>query len=254
MYSPDGKQIAAGGKDCTVWLWNIESGTCHTTLKGHEGVVRDAAYSPQGNQLASVSDDTTVRLWDVESGEQLFILVGHSHPVLCVAYSQKDDLLASGSVDKTVRIWNSVSGQCRTVVQNFQDAIKAVAWKSMSNGNYLVTGCHDGSVLKWQVIEETDQCRAQLQWSATNGTLTVAGASIQDVDGLTQLNKELLKQRGAVGEPGHLFHKKNKKVITMASVITRLRQPSDEVVQDSSSSAVPTSEQTDQRVEETDDL
>jgi hypothetical protein len=94
------------------------------------------------------------------------------------------------------------------------------------DANYLVTGCQDGSVLKWQVIEEEGQCHVKLCWTATNGSLTVTGASIQGVRGLTLLSKQLLKQRGAEGEAENLFREVGKKVITMAAVVSQLKQPS----------------------------
>jgi len=249
-YSPDGRQIAACG-DSTIRLCGVEKGELHQT-QSHENWVRSVAYSPQGHQLASVGDKT-VRLWDVEEGECRFILIGHSDNVWRVAYSQKGDLLASGSLDKTVRLWDTVSGQCRTVIYNFQDVVRAVDWNTTSDGMYLVTGCDDGSVLKWQVADEDGQCRVRLQWSATNGALTMTGASIQDVRGLTQTNKQLLKQRGAIGEPKPVFHEASKKVMTMASVVSKLKQPSDRVVQDPSSNVGIPSEQTNPQVEETDD-
>ncbi|KAF9347274.1 hypothetical protein BGX34_003278, partial [Mortierella sp. NVP85] len=67
----------------------------------------------------------------------------------------------------------------------------------------------------------------------TKGSLTVTGALIQDVRGLSPPNKQLLKQRGTEGEPANLFRETNKKLITMASVVSRMRQPSDGVVPNS---------------------
>jgi len=249
-YSPDGRQIVTGSLDRTIRLWGVENGELHRTLQGHEAAVRNVAYSPRGNQLASASDDMTARLWDVEEGECRFILIGHSDWVWRVAYSQNGNLLASGSLDKTVRLWGTVSGQCRAVIQNFQDVIRAVDWNTTSDGLYLVTGCDDGSVLKWQVVEDEELCSVRLQWSATNGTLTMTGASIQDVQGLTQINKQLLKQRGAVGEPEDIFREASKKVMTMASVVSKLKQPSDKAVQDPPPNEGTSSEQPSLQTEE----
>jgi WD40 repeat protein len=88
------------------------------------------------------------------------------------------------------------------VVRNFQGPVFGIAWSSTLGGDYLITGCGDGSVHRWQVIEEEDnQHRVLLRWIATNGVLTVKGTSVQDVRGLSHLNNHLLKQRGATGEP-----------------------------------------------------
>jgi hypothetical protein len=69
------------------------------------------------------------------------------------------------------------------------------------DANFLVTGCGDGSVLKWRITSTESKCDVMHCWSATGGSLSVVGASIQDVRGLTSFNKQLLQQNGVVGEP-----------------------------------------------------
>ncbi|KAK3810142.1 MAG: WD40-repeat-containing domain protein [Benniella sp.] len=233
VFSPDGEQIATCSMDSTIRLWVAENGACHQVLEGHGDCVARVVYSPQGNHLASASDDMTVRLWDVESGECRFILIGHSSDLWCVAYSMKGDLLASGGEDKTVRLWSTESGQCLAVLRNFQDTVRSVAWSTASDATYLVTGCMDGSVLKWEAAKVGEEYRTNLCWGATNGMLTVTDASIEDVRGLSQPNRQLLKQRGAIGEPERLLHEAGKKVATMASVVSTLRRLPGSKVQES---------------------
>ncbi|KAF9345700.1 hypothetical protein BGX34_004539, partial [Mortierella sp. NVP85] len=83
--------------------------------------------------------------------------------------------------------------------------------------------CGDGSVRRWDVIKEGDQYRVHMRWRSTNGQLAVEGACVQDVRGLNELNRRLLKQRGAMGEPSVPLREAGKKVMTMASVISKLK-------------------------------
>ena len=53
----------------TVWLWDVESGECLCTMKGHEGQVWSDLFSPDGAQALTASDNCTARPWDAESGE-----------------------------------------------------------------------------------------------------------------------------------------------------------------------------------------
>jgi len=227
-YSPNGTTIASGSEDSTARIWDAESGECIQVLKGHSNWVRDVAYSPQGNQLATAGYDNTIRLWDVETGECRVMLVNHDERVSCVAYSRHGNLLASGSWDETVRIWDVATGECRAVIENLQGTVFDVAWSTTSDKDYLFIGCQDGSVLKWEITNEGEQSSVCLRWSATNGMLNTMGASIQDVRGLTLLNKQLLEQRGAIGEPIHRTMKEpGKKVLSMVSVVSKLKQPAE---------------------------
>ena len=88
------------------------------------------------------------------------------------------------------------------MIQNFHGSVFGTEWLPSTDANHLVTGCQDGSITKWQVIEEEEgQHVVSPCWVATNGSLSVTGASIQDVRGLSPSNLELLRQQGAVKEP-----------------------------------------------------
>jgi hypothetical protein len=66
---------------------------------------------------------------------------------------------------------------------------------------YLVAGCKDGSVGKWQVRRRStdkESCQVRLCWRTTRGELYMEGAIVQDVQGLSKENARLLEQRGAV--------------------------------------------------------
>ncbi|KAK3821567.1 MAG: WD40-repeat-containing domain protein [Benniella sp.] len=204
VFSPSGNQIATGSGDGTARLWDVGTQTCHHILRGHTSWVQCVAYSPQGDQLASASYDSTVRLWNVEAGECQLTLTGHWGNVLCVTYSVEGDKLASGSQDKTIRLWDVASGECLALTSNFHIGIYSIAWSATSDANYLIAGCGDGSVTKWQIIEDGDECYVFLCWCTTKGMLTLMGANIEGVQGLSPLNEQLLKQRQAVGEPEHL--------------------------------------------------
>ncbi|KAK3823311.1 MAG: hypothetical protein J3Q66DRAFT_437695 [Benniella sp.] len=237
-FSLKGTQIASGSEDSTVRLWNVENGTCQHILKGHGSRVNSVVYSPSGKQVASASHDNTVRLWDVDTGTYHYTFTGHTDSVFvvhfsprgdmvvsggkdktvrlwnverktcqvmadhtdivtCIAFSPKGDLIASGSGDCNVMLWDFASGQRQVVAQDFQGWVNDISWSSISDTSYLIVGCHDGSMRMWQ-IDEKDLTRVCLRWRTTKAELTVKDAVTQNMVGLTTLNAQLLKQRGAV--------------------------------------------------------
>jgi hypothetical protein len=126
-FSPDGKTLASGSYDCTIRLWDMQSGSSIGELTGHSYSVLSVAFSPDGKTLASGSYDCAIRLWDVQSGSSLRELSGHLHIVTSVAFSPDGKTLASGSYDCTIRLWGG------DVSMAIQDAYKV--WQTKESMN-----------------------------------------------------------------------------------------------------------------------
>ena len=57
--------MASAGADAkTVRVWDVATGECVRTLKGHTSIVWDVR-DLGGGRMASGSNDGTVRVWDV---------------------------------------------------------------------------------------------------------------------------------------------------------------------------------------------
>ncbi|BBE08477.1 NB-ARC domain protein [Mycoavidus cysteinexigens] len=197
VYSPSGTQVASGSYDCTVRLWEAQSGILVHTLRGHTLGVISVVYSPSGMQFASGSADNTVRLWEVQSGTLVHTLKGHTDFVSSVVYSPRGSELASGSSDKTIRVWEVYSGACLKVIQEFTGEVNSVAWKWRHNEAYLLSGSADNSLRAWELKKDGGEYKAMLCWSTWHGVLMVRDTLLEGVVGLSEMNKKLLKQRGA---------------------------------------------------------
>jgi len=227
VYSPQGDQIATASYDKTARLWNVKTGECRHILTGHESELKTVAYSPDGGQVVSGSRDGSLRLWDTESGTCLQTLDGHNKPVNSTVFSPQGGLVVSACDDKSVRIWDAASGQCRAVIQDFQGYVQQAAWVETLAGSCIVTGSMDGLVGAWQVDVDGDQCHVRLRWRTVRGELDVKDTIMHDVQGLSQLNNQLLKQRGAVGDPANRLLEASKKVATMTSVVSNIKAVSE---------------------------
>ncbi|KAG0220779.1 hypothetical protein BGX31_010538 [Mortierella sp. GBA43] len=221
VFSPDGN-ILAVVRDDTTLIWDIAtSALLHTLDCGSE--VSDVIFSPQGHQLATASYGQ-VRIWDVQTWNCQMILIGHTEGDVFIAYPLDGKSLVSGG-GGTVRLWDVASGQCRAVVSGIPDTIKGITQRHSSKDIYVITGSVEGSIAGWKIVEEENEYRSVRKWFMTSGALVVSKSSIQGVLGLSQLSKQLLKQRGAEGEPDSQLLRASSKVIAMASVVSRLHRP-----------------------------
>ena len=65
-FSSNNQQLATGGWDGSVKLWDLRQGVEISTFENHIDVVRTVAFSPDGRQLVSAGYDQRVCLWEIQ--------------------------------------------------------------------------------------------------------------------------------------------------------------------------------------------
>jgi WD40 repeat protein len=124
--------LASCSADRTIRIWDVESGRCVHTLRGHADTVTDLlpiSYASDERRrddvlLASSSWDGSVRIWSVESGECLASLSGHAGFVWKLARVPKvfaTHSMEQGEADSAENIYlASVSEDSWTAMQIWQ--------------------------------------------------------------------------------------------------------------------------------------
>jgi len=153
VYSPTGHQIASGGGDNTVRLWDVGTGSSIHILKGHNWGVTSVAYSPSGDQVASSSGDMTVRIWDVRTGDCRHIWIGHTTKVSRVIYSPKGNQIASYGGDSTVRLWSFAIESF--LLRGHSGPITSIIYSP--HGDQIASTSYDHTLRLWDVL--TRECR-----------------------------------------------------------------------------------------------
>jgi WD40 repeat protein len=143
-FSPDGKILAAVGKDCLI-AWDTQNGKLRYQVKAKlafrlafsrsgkylacggygkirlleaatgknirvlqpfSGYVHDLTFSPDDKRLASVQE-YVVRLWDLASGKRLLAFPGNESPVESLAFSRDGASLAAGDSETgMLTVWD----------------------------------------------------------------------------------------------------------------------------------------------------
>ncbi|GAA5859910.1 hypothetical protein JCM1840_001792 [Sporobolomyces johnsonii] len=150
-----GAVVVSGGCDREVRVWEVETGKCLHTLRGHTSTVRCMRVLDGRPIAVSGSRDATLRVWNIETGEMVHLLSGHEHSVRCIEVA--GNKVVSGSYDATCRLWDVDTGQCLHVFRGHIHQIYAVAF----DGIRVVTGSLDSTVRIWSA--ETGEFLALLQ-------------------------------------------------------------------------------------------
>jgi WD40 repeat protein len=169
--SADGRVLAGGKENGTIYLWDAATGREIRRWKGHRNAVRALAFSPHGKTLASgggcyeradsrektkVENDTAIQLWEVSTGKERVRCQGHAKPVRLVRFSPDGKALASESEDNLI-VWDAATGAQKHRVAARGDAFynhfgSAFTFGFSPDGKTLVWGHSEGGTIHhWDI-------------------------------------------------------------------------------------------------------
>jgi hypothetical protein len=107
--SADGTQLAAGGCDRAVRVWDITAGAGQAkltqTIENHADWVLGVAFSPDGKLLLSSSRDKTAKVWDIAAKESMLTFPDHQNAVFAVQAAPDGKHGVSVGADNQIRSW-----------------------------------------------------------------------------------------------------------------------------------------------------
>eukprot|EP01084_Bolivina_argentea_P111553 199009_1 len=131
-WSIDGTQLASGGNDNMLYIWNAQGGSPVIEFTDHKAAVKAVDWSPHERGLLASGGGTAdrhIRFWNsihvenkhaVDTGSQHHIVVwrypsmtrvatltGHTYRVLYLAMSPDGQTIVTGTGDETLRFWET---------------------------------------------------------------------------------------------------------------------------------------------------
>src|SRR5262249_29421220 len=113
--SPDGKWLAAAGAASgnaapNAFVWNLEAGRVHISIRAHADSVYQIAFSPDSSSFATCGSDRVAKLFRL-TGAEAKTFMGHADKVTCLAFNKDGKVLATGSEDHSLRLWDVESAK-----------------------------------------------------------------------------------------------------------------------------------------------
>ena len=130
-WSPDGKQIATGGREQEIRLFSVDSGELLQTVRLHVESINDMDWSKEG-RIVSVGDSRAY-VWQpsTTAGHRSVLTEGQATGAAwnIIGWSPNGEWLAGACLDGKVRIWNSRTDALESTHQTHASPLSAVAWR-----------------------------------------------------------------------------------------------------------------------------
>lgn len=184
--SPDGKHILSGSDDCTIRIWDAQTGIpVLEPLRMHTRGVLTVAFSPDGTRFASGAKDLVVLLWDTVTGRVIARpFKGHTNSTLSLGFSPDGKRMVAGCIDETIRIWNTEK-EVDNVTALMGHTGRVACAMFTSDGERIVSGSQDNTVRVWDInsgrlihgpLRVGAPCSARFVGSSPNGKTMVSAA------------------------------------------------------------------------------
>lgn len=145
--SPNGQELAAGGQDRRLRIWNVTTGSLLHTLEGQPDSIAACVWLSK-DVVVTAGAEGHVRAWEVNARRCVRQHRGHQAHVSQILRGAGEQWYLSASWDQTIKVWN----QYHREKFAFPSGTQAVTGITLSPDLRLIAAAYwDGSLRIWNV-------------------------------------------------------------------------------------------------------
>lgn len=155
-YSPDGRWLASGGRDCTTRIWDVATGKEKHVLSDNSGQIIHVAFNHDGSRLLSRDSYGHISLWKTAEGKRVWKVIPGGGEWQQARFSPDGRTIAVANLEggvvflrtatgETIRTWQAIH-RGETVRVAFSPDGQQVA-TSGKDGRIVITDFETGNML-----------------------------------------------------------------------------------------------------------
>jgi WD40 repeat protein len=142
--TPDGKTLASGADDGSLWLWDLSTGREIRQVQGLTGSIESLAFAPSGKTFAAV-DERGIWLVDTNSGKEIHHFPGAAKGCNRSLSFAPDGTTLASAHDQGLSLWNVQAN--RVWLELAHPWSRCVVFAR--DGTRLATGDMNGVIRVW---------------------------------------------------------------------------------------------------------
>jgi WD40 repeat protein len=209
-FSPDGRTLAIVRSDGSLTLWDFITNRPLRRLIGPREGIGPIAFSADSRLLAAVCSQTRIiHLYETASGQEIPGLDRQPAPIRALAFAPDNRTLAAGggrpfepndecpdpapfpNIEAAIRLWDVPSRKHIHLLQGHREGVHTLAFSS--DGDTLVSGSYDETVLSWDVAAVTRRYPAGKSLSADRLTFLWTDLAARDAARAQRAVAELIQ-------------------------------------------------------------
>ena len=106
-FHPNCYQLASGGEDNSVKVWDLRKRACVYTVPAHTKMISDIKFEDEyeGRVMITTSYDNKCKIWSTGDWILVRTLTGHEKPITSVSITKGLEYIITTSFDRTFKLW-----------------------------------------------------------------------------------------------------------------------------------------------------
>lgn len=159
------ENVASGGSDGNIRLWDLKHHTCTSSLRGAMGVFSVLEYHPDSAKqlIFGAADDTKIRSWNSKTGKEHLVYSGHFSKITSLQFTSDGQYMVSSGRDRVLILWNLNDSKALRVLPVYESIETTILLPSTfkipnftkkleTEGIYVACAGEKGVVKVWNLL------------------------------------------------------------------------------------------------------